>query len=628
MPFVKNTKAPQKPKNAKKTIIRTLSLVADKKLQLTAVFICIIISSIASVASAYFIRPMIDDYIAPFIGQKNPDLSGFTDMLLLLGAIMLLGVITSYIYRRIMVNVTNATLLKVRHMMFDHMQTLPISFFDRRIHGDTMSCYTNDTDALRQMISQALPQFVTCILTVITVFVIMIITSPLLTLIVIAALVLILFIIKMIGKKSGYYFRRQQDDLAKVNGYIEEIIGGQKVVKVFCHEEETLDEFSKINEDLRISASNAHTYANILGPIMNNLSYIQYAVTAIAGAVLIVTGHFGVGALASFLMCTRSFAQPISQLSQQFNTILMALAGAERIFDLVDVPSESDDGYVTLVNAVKNENGTVTETKEHTGLWAWKYPHGDGTVTYTELKGDIVLDGVDFSYIPDKQILYDISLYAKPGQKIAFVGSTGAGKTTIINLLNRFYDIEDGKIRFDGININKIKKDDLRRCCGTVLQDTHLFTGTVKDNIRYGNPDISDEQVIKAAKIANADFFITHLANGYDTVLTADGANLSQGERQLLAIARAAAADPPVLILDEATSSIDTRTEALINKGMDELMKGRTVFVIAHRLSTVRSADAIMVLENGKIIERGNHDELINQKGRYYQLYTGLFELD
>ena len=530
-----------------------------------------------------------------------------------------------------MVNVTQGTLRNIRNDLFEHMEKLPIKYYDTHVHGDIMSIYTNDTDTLRQMISQGIPQIISCVITIAGVVVSMLILNIPLTIITLLMVGLMILVTKHIAKKSGTYFIKQQKSLGKVNGFIEEMMEGQKVVKVFCHEEETIEQFNKINEDLCECANEANKYANILMPVMGNMGNINYVITAIAGGLIAIykIGNFTLGGLASFLQFTKTFNQPIAQVSQQLNGIVMALAGAERIFELIDEEPETDDGYVELVNARIHEDGRIEEVKERTGQWAWKHYHkADNTTTYKKLEGDVVFDHVDFGYNDEKIILHDIELYAKPGQKIAFVGATGAGKTTITNLINRFYDIQDGKIRYDGINVNKIKKDDLRRSLGIVLQDTHLFTGTVMENIRYGKLDATDEEVIAAAKLANADYFIKHLPNGYDTVLTGDGSNLSQGQRQLLSIARAAVADPPVLILDEATSSIDTRTEKIVQEGMDNLMHGRTVFVIAHRLSTIKNSDVIMVLDKGRIIERGDHDSLIEKKGIYYQLYTGALEQD
>ncbi|MDO5522018.1 MAG: ABC transporter ATP-binding protein [bacterium] len=615
---------------AKKTLTRLFKLVMKKyPVHCVIVFLCIIISSLTGVASTLFLKSLIDNYITPFIGQANPSFAPLFEALVIMGSIYLVGVVSTYVYSRLMVNVTQGTLRDIRNGLFKHMESLPIKYFDTHTHGDVMSVYTNDTDTLRQMLSQSIPQLIASAITITGVFISMLVLSIPLTLLIVVCVVFMVLVTKKLGSKSAFFFMKQQQDIAKVNGYIEEMMEGQKVVKVFCHEDETKVDFDKLNDQLFDSAKNANTFANVLMPVLNNLGYINFVLTAILGSILAINGvgAFTLGGLAAFLQLTRSFNQPISQISQQFNAIIMALAGAKRIFELMDQESETDEGYVTLVNATIEEDGTIKEAEKHTGEWAWKYPHKDGSITYTKLCGDVVFDDVDFGYNDEKIVLHNVKLFAEPGQKVAFVGATGAGKTTITNLINRFYDIQDGKIRYDGININKIKKDDLRSSLGIVLQDTHLFTGTVKENIMYGKLDATDEEVYAAAKLANADTFIKHLPDGYDTMLSGDGANLSQGQRQLLAIARAAIADPPVLILDEATSSIDTRTEAIVQAGMDQLMEGRTVFVIAHRLSTVKNSDVIMVLEQGRIIERGNHDKLIEEKGKYYQLYTGAFEL-
>ena len=618
----------RKPKNTKKTISRLFVYLGKFRFRLVAIAVLILLSSAASIAGTFFLKPIINNYVVPFIGQKNPDLGGFIGLLCVMGGIYAVGILASYLYNRLMVTVSTQTMKRIRTDMFNHMQELPISYFDKHTHGEIMSRYTNDTDTLREMLGQSLPQMFSSLISIIGVFVMMMILSPILTLIVVAMLFVMLFVIKKVGGKSGKYFIEQQKEIGNVNGYIEEMIEGQKVVKVFCHEDKTKVDFDEVNEKFCSAARNAHTFANILMPIMGNLSYMLYALTAAAGGLMAIRGFIDVGGIASFLQYTRNFSNPVTQVSQQFNAVLMALAGAERIFDLIDQPVEDDGGAVTLVNVCKDNRGILKECIERTGSWAWKNRNESGEVTYIELKGDVRFDNVVFGYEKDKTVLNGISLYAKPGQKIAFVGSTGAGKTTITNLINRFYDINEGRITYDGIDIRSIRKSDLRRSLAMVLQDTHLFTGTVMDNIRYGRLDASDDEVIKAAKSVNAHSFIKHLPQGYDTMLTADGVNLSQGQRQLLSIARAAVADPPVLILDEATSSIDTRTESLIEKGMDKLMEGRTVFVIAHRLSTVRNSNAIMVLEHGQIIERGSHEDLIAQKGRYYNLYTGMFELE
>lgn len=613
----------------KKTIKRLLSYMTSYKLKFGIVIVCIILTSLVSAASATAIRILIDDYITPLIGVSNPSYYGIIKVISTLSIIFIVGVISAFLYSRIMVDISQGILNKIRNDMFCHMQSLSIRYFDTNSHGDIMSHYTNDADALRQALSQSIPQTFAAIITVISVFVTMISTSIYLTLFVVLFLVFQLYCVKLVASKSSKYFVEQQKSLGELNGYIEEMINGQKVVKVFCYEENAKEDFDKKNDILRENAYKANTFANIIMPMMNNLGILQYILLAIIGGFLAINniGGITIGGIIAFLMLSRNFNAPISQVSQQMSFIVMSLAGAKRIFELLDEKAEEDNGYVTLVNA-KYENGNIVEVKERTGIWAWKHPHQDGTTTYTELTGNVELNDVDFGYTEEKIVLHNVTLKAEHGQKIAFVGATGAGKTTITNLINRFYDIADGKIRYDGININKIKKPDLRRSLGVVLQDTNLFTGTVLDNIRYGKLDATDDDCIAAAKKANAHHFIELLKDGYNTVISGSGEGLSQGQKQLLSIARAIVADPPVMILDEATSSIDTHTEAIVQKGMDMLMHGRTVFVIAHRLSTIQNSDKIIVLDKGRIIESGNHNELIEQKGKYYQLYTGAIEMD
>lgn len=613
-------------KNPGELFLRLMKYVLkDYKFHCISVVVLIVVSVLCNVQGTMFMKNLIDEYITPFLLSDNPNFTPLAHAIAKVAAFYALGVLATFGYNRLMVNVTQGTLRNLRNDLFSHMEKLPIKYFDTHAHGDIMSVYTNDIDTLRQMISQSMPQLLNSGITIVSVFISMLILSIPLTIVTMIMVGIMVFCSKKSAGQSGAYFAKQQKDLGTVNGYIEEMMNGQKVVKVFCHEEENMQNFKKLNDELYISADRANTFANFLGPINAQIGNISYVICAIVGGVLALgkVGGFTLGGLASFLTFNKSFSMPINQISMQMNAIVMAMAGADRIFRLMDEKEELDEGYVTLVNA-KEEDGKLTECEERTERWAWKHTHqNDGSVDYVEVKGEVVFNGVDFGYNDEKIVLHDIKLYAKPGQKIAFVGSTGAGKTTITNLINRFYDIQDGKIRYDGININKIKKADLRRSLGIVLQDTHLFTGTVRDNIRFGKLDATDEEIVAAAKLANADSFIRRLPDGYDTMLTGDGANLSQGQRQLLAIARAAIADPPVLILDEATSSIDTRTERIVQNGMDKLMHGRTTFVIAHRLSTVRNSDCIMVLEQGRIIERGTHDELIEEKGRYYQLYTG-----
>ena len=627
MPGPRGPRGPKpKIKNPGKLFARLMGFIFKKYLPACIiVVICIFVSVLANVQGTMFTKNLIDDYIVPLLKTGNPD---YGPLLAAMGRVTVfygIGVISTFAYSKIMIYVSQGTIKTLRVELFSHMQDLPIRYFDSHAHGDIMSIYTNDIDTLRQLISQSLPQILNSVITVVSVFVSMVILNIPLTVLTIVMVIVTTVVTKKFAGFSSRYFLSQQRDLGKVNGFIEEMLNGQKVVKVFTHEQENIEAFDKINDELFESAYNANMYSNMLGPVNAQIGNLSYVLCALAGGVMALSGFGGLtlGKLASFLTFNKSFNMPISQVSQQFNSIIMALAGCDRIFSLLDEAPETDEGYVSLVNA-KEENGTLTETPEHTGLWAWKHTHqADGSVDYKKLEGDVVFDDVDFGYVPEKIVLHDVDLFATPGQKIAFVGTTGAGKTTITNLINRFYDIADGKIRYDGININKIKKADLRHSLGIVLQDTHLFTATVMENIRYGKLDATDDEVYAAARLANADTFIRQLPDGYNTILTGDGANLSQGQRQLLAIARAAIADPPVLILDEATSSIDTRTERIVQDGMDKLMHGRTTFVIAHRLSTVRNSDCIMVLEQGRIIERGSHDELISKKGKYYQLYTG-----
>ena len=612
----------------RKTIKRLLKYVTEGyKLQLAVVLVSIIISALVGVIGTQFIKFLIDDFITPLLGSQSPDYSALLNVIMIMAVIYLVGVVCTFTYNRLMVNISQGVLNKIRTQMFNHMQKLPIKYFDSRTHGDIMSTYTNDVDTLRQMLSQSIPQVFSACVSMVAVLIAMLATNIYLTLVVLAMVILMVFVSRYLGGNSSRFFVKQQEDIGKVNGYIEEMMEGQKVVKVFNYEEDSKARFDDLNEQLCDSMTKANMYANILMPCIMNIGNLGYVLVAVIGGILSVNGILSIGSIAAFLQYVKAFTNPLGQVSQQMNSIIMALAGAERIFDLIAQEEEVDEGYVTLVNA-KMENGKIVESEERTGMWAWKHPHKDGRITYTRLRGQVEFENVQFGYEPKKRILHDITLTAKEGQKVSFVGATGAGKTTITNLINRFYDIQDGKIRYDRINIRKIKKDDLRRSLGMVLQDTSLFTGTIRDNIRYGKLNATDEEVEQAAKLSNADKFIKHLPHGYDTMITGNGEGLSQGQRQLLSIARAALNNPPVLILDEATSSIDTRTEKIVQEGMDKLMKGRTVFVIAHRLSTIKNSDLIMVLDHGRIIERGNHNELIAQKGTYYGLYTGAIEID
>ncbi len=618
--------------NKRHTVRRLMSYLGrGYQLRFVLVLICILITAVASVSGSLFLGTLIDNYITPLLAMETPVYDDLARVISMMAGLYVLGVVCAFLYNRLMVTISQGMQKKIRDDLFSHMQTLPIRYFDTHPHGDVMSIYTNDVDTLRQMLSQSVPQMINSMMMIVVTFISMVVLNIPLTIVVIVCIFFMLRIVKLLAGRSGRYFRRQQEKIGNLNGYVEEMINGQKVVKVFCHEQEAQEGFDQVNDELFDAANRANKYANILMPILMNIGNIQYAVIAIMGGAFALSGVDGtitLGTIASFLQLSKSFSNPISQISQQLNSVIMALAGAQRIFDLMDEPSEEDHGTVTLVNVAFQKDGALTETEDRTNLWAWKVPQEDGSFTYTKLAGDVRFDHVDFAYEEGKTILHDVTLFAKPGQKLAFVGATGAGKTTITNLINRFYDIADGKIRYDGVSINDIRKSDLRRSLGIVLQDINLFTGTVRENIRYGNLDATDEEVEAAAKLANADDFIRRLPQGYDTMLTGNGANLSQGQRQLIAIARAAVADPPVMILDEATSSIDTRTEAIVQQGMDSLMCGRTVFVIAHRLSTVRNSNAIMVLDHGRIVERGDHEDLIAQHGIYYQLYTGAFELE